>query len=194
MGVYRYINSLKTSGSMVFETGQDIFSQLFFFILFFGFMFLYPRLMLTQMLFQLERTVRNLEDNSLRGRNIAIKKASKSPTRAIRDSITHFMDFFVIEPVGIDPYGAVKRIEHLSNLGDKRFRYFVKNIAPGLGKEEQANLAMTLAGTISLNQIMKIVRHYVEIVRKTKNLQIAMILQMQLPFIERLSKAMLRPC
>jgi hypothetical protein len=177
---------------MVFETSQDIFSQMFFFILFFGFMFLYPRLMLAQMLFQLERTVRNLEDNSLRGRNIAIKKASKSPSRAIRDSITHFMDFFVIEPVGIDPYGAMKRIEHLSNLGDKRFRYFVKSIAPNLNKEDQANLAMTLAGTISLNQIMKIVRHYVEIVRKTRNLQIAMILQMQLPFVEKMSKAMLK--
>ncbi|MBI4894785.1 MAG: DUF1512 family protein [Candidatus Aenigmarchaeota archaeon] len=177
---------------MVFELNQEFFNQIFFFVLFFGFMFVYPRLMLTQMLFQLDRTVRGLEENSLKGRSIAIKKASKSPSRAVRDSITQFMDFFVIEPVGIDPAGAMKRIEHLSNLGDKRFRYFVKNVAPQLGKEEQANMAMTLAGTVSLHQVMKIVRHYVEIVRKTRNLQIAMILQMQLPFIERVSRAMLK--
>ncbi|MCJ7816464.1 MAG: DUF1512 domain-containing protein, partial [Candidatus Aenigmarchaeota archaeon] len=34
--------------------------------------------------------------------------------------------------------------------------------------------------------------HYVEIVRKTKNIQIAMLLQMQLPMIERIAKAMFK--
>jgi hypothetical protein len=59
-----------------------------------------------------------------------------------------------------------------------------------LDKEEQANLVMGLSGAISLYQLAKIVRHYVELVRKTKNLQIGMMLEMQMPMIERISKAL----
>ena len=38
---------------------------------------------------------------------------------------------------------------------------------------------------MGLRQISKIVRHYVETAKKFKNLQIAMVLQMQLPIIEK---------
>ena len=48
---------------------------------------------------------------------------------------------------------------------------------------------MGLSGGISLHTIAKTIRHYVELIRKTKNLQIAMLLQMQLPMIEKLANA-----
>jgi len=51
---------------------------------------------------------------------------------------------------------------------------------------------MGLAGGIAVHEIAKIVRHYVELVRKTKSIQIAMILQMQMPLIERIARAMFR--
>lgn len=176
----------------LFTGGQDILGQVIWFLLFFVFIFIYPRLMMMQVMFQLDRTVKNLEDYTHKGRSIAIHKAAKSPSRSVRESISNFMDFFVIEPVALDPAGVVGRIEHLMNLSERRFKYFVKNVAPGLSKEEQANMTMTLAGAVSLNQIMKTVRHFVQIAKKTRNLQIAMILQMQLPFIEKISRAMLR--
>ena len=172
--------------------GMDYIGQIVIFMIFFGFIFFQQRLMLFQVMFNLERAVRQLESNSTTGKRIAIAKASKNPSKSVRESIGNFMDFFVIEPVNVDPYGAMKRIEHLMNLSEKRFHYFVDQVAPGLSKEEKANMNMTLAGAMSLNQIMKIVRHYVEIVRKTRNLQIAILLQMQMPMIEKISKAMLR--
>jgi len=49
-----------------------------------------------------------------------------------------------------------------------------------------------LEAAISLHQIEKIIRHFVELMRKTKNLQLAMILQMQLPFIEKIARALLK--
>lgn len=171
---------------------MDFLGQIFFFLLFFGFIFLYPRLMLMQVMLQLDRSVRTLEDLAVSGRKIAVKKAAKSPDKKVRDSIAQFMEFFVIEPVGLDPYGIVKKIEHLTNLSERRFKYFVDQVAPSLSKEEKANMTMTLAGAISLNQIMKVVRHFVETAKKTKNLQIAMLVQMQLPLIEKIAKAMLK--
>ncbi len=49
---------------------------------------------------------------------------------------------------------------------------------------------MGFAAGITLYDVAKIVRHFVELAKKTKNLQIAMIIQMQLPMIERISKSL----
>jgi hypothetical protein len=45
---------------------------------------------------------------------------------------------------------------------------------------------------MGLRQLSKIVRHYVEMAKKFKNLQIAMILQMQLPIIEKIAEGELK--
>ena len=49
---------------------------------------------------------------------------------------------------------------------------------------------MGMAGGITVHTIAKIVRHYVELIRKEKSYQMAMIIQMQLPMVERIAKAM----
>lgn len=172
--------------------GGDGFSSVIFFILFFIFIFFYPRLMIMQVLWNLERTASTLEGYTQKGKSIVIKKISKKPDRSLREAVTNFLEFFMIEPVGLDPFGIVKKFEHISDLSEKRFQYFVKSVAPKTNSEEQANLVMGMAGAVSLHQIAKVVRHFVELVRKTKNLQLAMLLQMQLPFIERISKALLK--
>ena len=115
----------------------------------------------------------------------------RDPDKKIKDSVNNFLEFFVIEPVNLDPYGIVKKIEHLVNLSEKRFQYFVDKTAPNLSSEEKANAVMGLSGAISLNQITKVVRHFVELIKKTKSLQYAIILQMQLPLVERIAKALL---
>lgn len=162
------------------------------FLLFILLAFLYPRIMIAQMLFKLEQTAQMLESFTLKAKNIVVKKITKRPKKDLMSAINNFLEFFMIEPVSLDPFGIIKKIEHIFNLYEKRFKYFVSRIAPRLNSEERANLAMGLSGAISLNQIAKIVRHYVELIRKTKNLQLALLLQMQLPMVERISKALLK--
>jgi hypothetical protein len=165
--------------------------NILWFIFFIVFMLFYQRIMLSQMLWKLEQIAEMLERTSVKGKKIVLKKISKNITKEIKDSVDHFLEFFIIEPVNLDPYGIMKKLEHLTTLEEKRFKYFVKEIASGLDEESQANLVMGLSGAISLNQVAKIVRHYVETIKKNKNLQLAMILQMQLPMIERIAKALL---
>ncbi len=50
---------------------------------------------------------------------------------------------------------------------------------------------MGLSGAITLYQLTKLVRHFVELIKKTKSVNLAMLLQMQLPLIERLARALL---
>ncbi|MEM7825209.1 MAG: DUF1512 family protein [Candidatus Aenigmatarchaeota archaeon] len=154
--------------------------------------FLGPRLMFYQIFWKLDQAANMFESLTVGAKRIVLRKVSKNPTKELKDSINHFLEFFVIEPVSLDPYGIIRKIEHIHVLSEKKFKYFVKNIAPQMNPEEQANLIMGLSGAISLNQIAKIVRHFVELIRKTKNLQLALLLQLQLSLIERISQALLK--
>jgi hypothetical protein len=176
-------------------TGQsDLLSNIVT-LAWFGFIlitfFFSQTIMIMQIIFKSERSVLMLEDLAIKGKKKVLKKIAKGSNKEITDKVNKFMDFFVIEPVGLDPYGIVQRIEHLVNLSEGRFRQFVEEVAPELGEEEKANLVMGVSGAVSLNQIAKIVRHYLEMTKKTKNLQFAVMLQMLLPLAEKLSKAML---
>ena len=175
---------------IISQFGDISIGNILWLVFFMFFMLFYSRIIVTQMLWKLEQTAENLEELTDKGKKIVTKKVSKNPGKQLRDSINNFLEFFMIQPVSLDPYGIVKKIEHVVNLEENRFKYFVDNIAPNMDKESRANLMMGLSGAISLNQIAKIVRHYVETIRKTKNLQLAMVLQMQVPLIERIAKAL----
>jgi len=148
--------------------------------------------MVTQILFKLEKSAELLENMSTKAEMIVLKKISKKQNNKLKSSVKNFLEFFVISPVSMDPFGIIKKFEHLVKLEKERFMYFVKQVAPSVNSEEQANLMMGLSGAMSLYQVAKIVRHYVELIKKTKSINLAMVLQMQLPLIELIGKALLR--
>ncbi len=172
-----------------FGTGIE---NILYFVFIMIFMFFYPRLMIMQMLWRLDQTATELEEHTTEGKKIVLKRISKKANPKVTQAVNNFLEYFLITPVSLDPYGIVKKFEHLLNLQDKRFKYFVDSVAPELGTEAKNDVIMGLSAAISLNQIAKIVRHYVELIRKTKNLQLAMVLQMQVPMIEKIAKALLK--
>ena len=168
----------------------DIFSWILWLLLLFVLSFFGPRLMLSQYLIKIEGAVSVLKRRSIKGKNFILKRISKSPDFELVRRVSSFLDFFVIEPVDLDPSGIVEKLEHVLNLSDERIKSFVREIAPKLDSEEQMNLCMGLSAAISLHQLAKIMRHYLELIKKTKNLQLALLIQMQLPLIDRISKAL----
>ncbi len=160
-----------------------------YFIFFVIFFFFYPRLMLSQIMWKIEKTVEELEYMSDSTKKFLIKRISKKPTKKLKDSVARFFEFFIITPVSLDPFGIVKKFELILQNERQRFKYFVDQVAPHMDPESKANLRMGLAGGIELHTIAKIVRHYVELIKQTKSYQIALVLQMQLPLIERIAKA-----
>jgi len=139
-----------------------------------------------------ENFVRILDGMTNQGKEFVIKRITKKPTRELRNNINDFLEFFAIEPVNLDPYGIIKKIEHISDLSEKRFKYFVKTVSPKSNAESQANIVMGLMGAISLYQITKVVRHFVELAKKTKSIQIALMMDMNFPLLERISKSLLK--
>jgi hypothetical protein len=175
-----------------FAPGGDWISMIIWFVMLLFLFFLYPRMMVSQIMWKLDKVARDLEKMSDDSKRFIHKHITPKPDKKLRDSINRFFEFFVITPVDLDPYGIVRKFDHILNNQRDRFRYFVNQVAPKFDPEKKASLEMGFAGGMTVHQIAKIVRHYVELVRQTKNIQIAMILQMQLPMIEKIAKAMFK--
>jgi len=170
--------------------GSDVWGNILWFIVFMVFMMFYPRLMVTQMLWKLDQSAQLMEGLTKKAKNAVLRRISKNPEPRLAQDVGNFLEFFAIGPISLDPYGIVDKLGHIMENYDERFDAFVDEVAPKLGKEEKENIKGGLSGAISLHGIAKIVRHNVELVRKLKSLQLAMLLQMQLPLIERLAAAL----
>ena len=92
-------------------------------------------------------------------------------------------EFFTISPVEIEPVDIIKRLDHLIRTSDETVRKLVETYVPGLGKHERSILETSLAIVGALNQIYKIVRHYVILGEKEKNWVLIMQLYLQMPTI-----------
>ncbi len=169
---------------------SDIGGTIIWFVLFFVLIFLYPRLMLSQMIYKIEQSAVRMEAMSKRSISMVSKKTGNH--KDAKQKIDSFTEFFVVEPSSIDPYGIVKKIDQTVRGMETRFDEFVDEIMPGKSYNDKQNINYGLRATIGLKQMSKIVRHYVELAKKFKNLQIAMILQMQLPIIEKIAESELK--
>jgi len=174
---------------MLAQLGGDWISTVIWFILFIVFIFFGPRLMTTQTILKLEKETAELEEMAEKSKGYILKSISKKSKKDAKKNIDNFMEFFAVTPVGTDPYGIMKKLDHVVKSYDNRFRYFVNQLIPDAPKEKKKNIKDALSGAITTHQIAKIVRHYLEMIKKYKMFQLAMIIQMQIPLISRMAKA-----
>lgn len=134
--------------------------------------------------FQIENMVK---ESKLKLIKVSIEQGNpeNDPTTAV----DNFMEFFIVPPVSLDPAGIMDKFESILDLGEEKFQYMTKTIAPNADDEWKFNITMTLKATLGINGVAKMVRHNLELSKKTGNLQILLMLQMGLPMIMRLVKA-----
>ncbi|HLD57014.1 MAG TPA: DUF1512 family protein [archaeon] len=173
-----------------FTGGADAFSWIAWFVLMAVFFMFYPRMMIGQIMLKIEKSAIQIEKMAAESKKIILKKISKKPTKELKDAVDRFYEFFSTGPVDLDPNGIIKKWDYIVREQKDRFTQFVNKAAPKMDPENKANTEMGFAAGITLYDVAKIVRHFVELAKKTKNLQIAMIIQMQLPMIERISKSL----
>src|SRR3989338_5680075 len=174
---------------MQFMQATDPLGIVTWFAMLFIFMYIYPRMMLSQLISKIDQSARKIEAMSEKANGLVLKKSGNHCTK---HAIHEFTELFVVEPSAIDPYGLVKKIDQTIRNMEQRFNEFARSIAKNKGELETQEINYGLRAAVSLRQMAKIVRHYVEISKKFKNLQIAMILQMQLPMIEKIAESELR--
>lgn len=172
---------------------QSMSSQIIWFLLFMVFILFYPKYMFYKMISEMESVVRTLENYVNDATEIIIKTSENKLKSRIgkkeKNEIKAMLDFFVIPPVDLDPYGILKKIEYVIDQSEEKFESFAGKLAKRRSREWEDNIIALIKGAISLNMIAKILKHYVEFAKKTGNLQITMLVHMNLPMFKKIGKA-----
>jgi hypothetical protein len=174
---------------MLAQFGGDLLSTIITFIFFLIVVIFGPRLMTMQTILKLEQEVKELEGMAEKSKGYILKSLSKRRDSKLKENVSNFLEFFAIEPVSVDPYGVIKKIDHIVKNSNQRFTYFVNQVAPDFSEVRKRDIKNALEGAMMTHQVAKIVRHYLELIKKYKMFQLAMIIQMQLPLITRVAKA-----
>ncbi len=169
------------------------------FIFFIIFILFYSKFIFLAMMSKLERFVDELEEYSKDAQNAVIKKIGKNrkKRKIIKEKVLDFMDFFVSSPVDIDPYGILHKIQHIILNMENRIETFAEEVIKEGSDNEKTKITENelkdvkygLIGAMIVTQIYKVVRHYVEVAKKTKNLQILVMLNMIIPEIMKTAKS-----
>lgn len=138
-----------------------------------------------------KKSLDKLRNWSEESKRVALKELGKHgrTPRDVQDEFDDFLEFFTVEPVSEDPRGVLDRLEHLIDVRKKRYEDTVERLAPEADEEEAANLEMAMEGALANYTIFKVVRHFIRIAEKTGSMQIAQLLQMQMPILEKMAEA-----
>ncbi len=169
--------------------GSDIISTIVWFIFLTLFFFLSPKLMFAQLITALEREVSEMEAMARSAERKVISAMKKNPDAKLRRRFSEFLDFFSISPVDLEPIGIIRKLDHLIRNSERKIKAFIKSISPNVSEIRLNDFRAAISGAITARQIAKIARHYLETVKKYNMLQLAILLQMQLPMIKNTLKA-----
>ncbi|BDZ69251.1 DUF1512 family protein [Methanobacterium ferruginis] len=150
-----------------------------------------PKILRSRLLSSVTKVAEEVEGKVDESKKILVKlcnekgKAESDPL----PTIENYLEFFVIPPVDMDPQGIVPKLQKILEMSEDRFHYMADRVAPQADSEWQASIIMTLKSILALNSVAKMVRHNLELARKTGNLQILLMLQMNLPLLLKMVNA-----
>lgn len=101
-----------------------------------------------------------------------------------------FLEYFMIQPVSMDPSGVVKKLDHILTTQDDRIRDEVVQLMPNVSDVERSVIENMAGVAAAMNQIYKIVRHFYLLGKKSSNFYLIYQLQMILPMILKQADAL----
>jgi hypothetical protein len=152
-------------------------------LLFLIFILYGQRIQIFSMLREVEAAIRRLEalKNEVRALTIGAIKEMGKPVEDPTGKIDQILEFFTIPPVQLDPMGIVRKLEHILDVRDQRFKDDVRRITPGADEAVLNNLTNLLEAAVSLNYVYKQVRHFYLLGKRTSSFFVVLQIQMILP-------------
>lgn len=172
--------------------GNSIINILFY-VIFIIFMIFGQKIMILQTVWRCEAQLVKIKKWDEKASSLMFKKikakTKKPVTGSMKQNFRNFMEFFISTPVDIDPYGILKKLEHVIDRSENRFNHFINKMVPDLKKEEKKDMKFATMGAMGVHQIYKILNHLIITLRKTGNIQIMLILQMYMPMLIKMAKS-----
>lgn len=94
-------------------------------------------------------------------------------------------NYFVIEPVSIEPTDIIKRLDHVITANEDKFKKDLEKVVPDLSVHTRNNIATSLAIVSALYTVYKVLRHYYLLGKKYENWALLMQLYLIMPMILR---------
>lgn len=149
------------------------------------------RLQITFILREIEKKLGKLKiyRDEVRNRTFETIKRIGKPKEDISKKLDSLLEFFIIEPEAMDPYGLVWKLEHLLERGESKFEDEVRKMCPEAQEYQVKTLSNLVEVARGLNTLYRLVRHYYLLGKKTANYAIALQIQMILPQIMEIAEA-----
>ncbi|HIC97642.1 MAG TPA: DUF1512 domain-containing protein, partial [Aquificaceae bacterium] len=119
-----------------------------------------------------------------RALDFLVKHKAQEPKRLMGK----VMEFFIIEPVTIEPVDIIRRLDHLINIRQSTFREDFERALPGADHTIRTRAETAAEIASALNFIYKYVRHLLLLGEKTRNWILIMQLQLAMPLILRIAE------
>ncbi|MCP8314008.1 MAG: DUF1512 domain-containing protein [archaeon] len=175
------------------QIGDQSWTLLLYWIPFIFLIFYGQRLQMWMALNDVSRSLNKLKLMKEKSRKEAIDFVatfSKSQEN-LAEKIDHFLEYFTLLPVDLDPAGIVKKIEHIINVRDERIRAEIKRLVSSATDIQASNIENILEVATALNYVYKVVRHYYLLGKKTMSYIWVVQLQMVLPMVLQEAEALM---
>jgi hypothetical protein len=180
--MYQQIAQLFQDNSDIGMIIQTLFSFAFIIYLFYA-----QRIQATQMLRQIEVTLRKVKNIKDAGRKTTIETVNQigKPTDDPTEKVDRFLESFVIGPVNLDPAGIIGKLDQVLRVREFTSMEAVKDMAPNATDVEMHNIENLLEAAQQLNMYYKAIRHVYLLGKKTMNIYVIMQIHMILPMIAK---------
>lgn len=113
----------------------------------------------------------------------------KEPEKDLALKIEEFMSFVAIEPVSLDPYGIIPKIDFIVDERDDRFREEVSMLAPNADEITRQSLENLLEAGMAVDFIYRLVKHFLILGKKSKSMILLLQIAMQMSLILAMAKS-----
>jgi hypothetical protein len=150
------------------------------------------KIQLWTMIWNMTGALKKLEFMKNEAKTLTVKTLNEigKPKEDPTPRINSLLESFFISPVDMDPAGIVWKLDHLMDVRDTKFKDDIKRLAPQADEPQVNNLENLVEGSLALNTIYRIVRHFYLLGRKTQSFYLILQLQMILPLIMQEAEAL----
>jgi len=158
-------------------------------ILFIAFIIFFPRVIMWQIDRKLRSKMVELDSYRNDAETMFLDSLGADMNQGFRNKFESMKDFKFSAPTSLDPAGMVGKLENVLDASEDKFKRFVHRNAETEDEEELANLNMAFKGVMGTHQIYKVIRHFRQLISKTKTFQLIGVIQMMLPIYSEIAEA-----
>lgn len=175
--------------------GDGILQQIFMVVQILSFLVLpllllfFPKIMIWQADRKLRDALVDLEAYRNDTELLFVEKFNPDMDESTRDKFESLRDFKFSAPTGIDPAGMVGKLENVLDSSENKFQRFIDANAQTDDEEELADLNMAFKGVMGTHQIFKVMRHFRQLIKKTKMIYLVQMVTMMVPIYTELAES-----